>query len=716
MEMKNSPLIFQNHNKLLNNNIKNMAVLKLLRNQTLYKTHEEALNAINAKAQELGDGELWIATYGAAPNAKSILALKRTDGLTVFDNDASSATITAAINALDATVGSTTVENGKHVAVQVVETDGKLTSLIINEKDIASAALLGTTADTASNQTAFGYIAKEAAARTAAIQALDKADTPVAKNFVTGVSETDGIISVKRGAVTSTDKTITLTDGADGGINLAVNVDGTTIVKNDTNGTLSVASSALTQYVGDKAINVSDVVEGNQKTISLVIPNGEKVLSQDATGLKTTIVLKSVTPSSTNIREEYELQGIGGEKLGEDTIKVYKDSAYKEIYLGTANDIIDTKTGTITKEDGDKQSLNYAYMKADGTYDLVKVDVSAFISENEAGNGVQIIEHKVAIKLADDNESFLTVDSNGLKLSGVATAITNAINGLDVDAQTKSDAAGFVSTTISETDGKVSNDSVSVTYGNYDTVNQKNGIAKTLDTKTYVDTVVANKNVSAEGDTYVKATASNNKVTVKTQIGQLLIMTPVGDGSSTLAGTSNNLMDCGDAAVTLTNFVNARLQEEIAKLDAEVTSNNGTNVQVKVTEVDGKITAVNIASDTTASASALDAEIAARKAVDGQTGQTYVAKADANYISKATSLNDADVKLDAALKTADNAMLTGVTGSNAITVSEKAAKNQTISLKLDETTKPTGFTKGDNVLSITSEGLYLSSIIDCGTY
>lgn len=679
-----------------------MAVLKLLRNQTLYATHEEALNAINAKAQELGDGELWIATYGAAPNAKSILALKRTDGLTVFDNDASSATITAAINALDATVGSTTVENGKHVAVQVVEADGVLTSLTINEKDIASAALLGTTSDTASNQTAFGYIAKEVADRTAAIQALNKADTPVAKNFVTGVSETDGIISVKRGAVTSTDKTITLTDGADGGINLAVNVDGTTIVKNDTNGTLSVASSALTQYVGDKAINVSNVVEGNQKTISLVIPNGEKVLSQDATGLKTTIALKSVTPSGTNIREEYELQGIDGAKLGTDTIKVYKDQTLKSATFSN-------------------QILTLTYILADGSESAVNIDMSSLVLETEVENGIQAVDHKLSIKLdttGDDTGEgkFLTVGADGLKLNGVSSAITNAINGLDVDAQTKSDAAGFVSTTISETNGKISNDSVSVVYGNYDTANQTNGIAKTLDTKTYVDAAVANKNVSAEGDTYVKATASNNKVTVKTQIGQLSIMTPVGDGNSTLAGASNKLMDCGDAAVTLTDFVNARLQEEIKKLDAEVTSNNGTNVQVKVTEVDGRITAVNIASDATASASALDAEITARKAVDGQTGQTYAKNTGTNYIANATSLNDADLKLDAALKIADDAMLTGVTGSNAITVSEKAAKNQTISLKLDGTTKPTGFTNADNVLSITSEGLYLSSIIDCGTY
>lgn len=52
----------------------------------------------------------------------------------------------------------------------------------------------------------------------------------------------------------------------------------------------------------------------------------------------------------------------------------------------------------------------------------------------------------------------------------------------------------------------------------------------------------------------------------------------------------------------------------------------------------------------TASDTELKAEIAARKAVDGQTGQTYAAISNANYISGATSLNDADVKLDSALK------------------------------------------------------------------
>ena len=58
--------------------------------------------------------------------------------------DAASRNTTAAIAALDATVGSQTVAEGKHVAVEVVETDGKLTGLTIVESDIASAAALAT--------------------------------------------------------------------------------------------------------------------------------------------------------------------------------------------------------------------------------------------------------------------------------------------------------------------------------------------------------------------------------------------------------------------------------------------------------------------------------------------------------------------------------------------------------------------------------------------
>jgi hypothetical protein len=67
------------------------------------------------------------------------------------------------------------------------------------------------------------------------------------------------------------------------------------------------------------------------------------------------------------------------------------------------------------------------------------------------------------------------------------------------------------------------------------------------------------------------------------------------------------------------------------------------------TGADGSVTYTVDLADV-ASATALTAEIAARKAVDGQNGDTYAANTNTNFITGATSLNDADVKLDAAIK------------------------------------------------------------------
>jgi hypothetical protein len=50
--------------------------------------------------------------------------------------------ITNAITELDATVGSQTVESGKHIAVEVVEEDGLLRAVTVTEDDIASASRL----------------------------------------------------------------------------------------------------------------------------------------------------------------------------------------------------------------------------------------------------------------------------------------------------------------------------------------------------------------------------------------------------------------------------------------------------------------------------------------------------------------------------------------------------------------------------------------------
>ena len=104
----------------------------------------------------------------------------------------------AKLNATDVTGGSTTTA---HVEVKVTETAGKITGVTVNENDIASAALLGTTADDKTKETAFGKIAKEASDRETAINTaitgLKKdATTTDGTNVHVTISETDGIVSV----------------------------------------------------------------------------------------------------------------------------------------------------------------------------------------------------------------------------------------------------------------------------------------------------------------------------------------------------------------------------------------------------------------------------------------------------------------------------------------------------------------------------------------
>lgn len=75
----------------------------------------------------------------------------------------------------------------------------------------------------------------------------------------------------------------------------------------------------------------------------------------------------------------------------------------------------------------------------------------------------------------------------------------------------------------------------------------------------------------------------------------------VPSASGNLAGldATGNLTDSGISATSV--VTDGDLDDVIASLDAEVTSEDGTNVQVTVTEVDGKISAVNITTDNTES-------------------------------------------------------------------------------------------------------------------
>lgn len=127
-------------------------------------------------------------------------------------------------------------------------------------------------------------------------------------------------------------------------------------------------------------------------------------------------------------------------------------------------------------------------------------------------------------------------------------------------------------------------------------------------------------------------------------------------------------------------------------------------------ETDGHVV-YTIGSDNIASADSITAETETRKTIEGQSGNTYTANTGATYISSATSLNDADVKLDEAIKNLSSSVgKATILAGNGISVDNTPTNGTKVSVKLDN--NGSGLELTENGLSIN-----LSEItLDCGTY
>lgn len=260
-------------------------------------------------------------------------------------------------------------------------------------------------------------------------------------------------------------------------------------------------------------------------------------------------------------------------------------------------------TGAKLGEGDDAQKLILTYTLANGSETDVKVDFAAIAFNTEFKNGLQVAGNgEISVKVDAASEGFLTVGEGGVKLAGVQDAITNA---------------------------------------------------------------VAAKNVEAEGDAYITATAEGNKVKVGANVQNLTITTTSG-ADSTIAGVEKSLVDGKEVADKVASFTNARIREEIAKLDATVggtTVAEGKHVAVQVVETDGKITAVNVNENDIASEKALDAEVTrateaeakaladAKAYTNGQfTSRTTIAGygiTDAKIVGQTITLGDVQLQFEA---------------------------------------------------------------------
>jgi hypothetical protein len=131
---------------------------------------------------------------------------------------------------------------------------------------------------------------------------------------------------------------------------------------------------------------------------------------EDVEAAAKSYTISAVTVSGEeNVLEAYALYDEDGTQAGE-TIKIYKDQSLKNVELSG-------------------QTLVFTYELAAGNNKTVSVDVSAFLSESEYGDGLQVVDHIISVKKDSTSESFLSVSENGVKVSGVQDAINAATSG-----------------------------------------------------------------------------------------------------------------------------------------------------------------------------------------------------------------------------------------------------------------------------------------------
>ena len=133
------------------------------------------------------------------------------------------------------------------------------------------------------------------------------------------------------------------------------------------------------------------------------VAEGEKVLKLNDTVFSTEIGLKHENGMIS-------LTGIDGEVIAEfSDADFVKDSVLEDVNYNAE-----------TKE------IEFTWKTVDGETKTDAVSVADFVQVYTAGNGLEMSDNEFAVKVDSESEAFLTVDTNGIKLAGIQSAIDTA--------------------------------------------------------------------------------------------------------------------------------------------------------------------------------------------------------------------------------------------------------------------------------------------------
>ena len=523
--------------------------IQLFRNNQVFPTREAAITRLGQfTSTEVQDGTPVLARYTQGDTTKTLLALFYVNGTSIhYDIVGDSEDINSAIDGLKSELLGNAKEGYKNFGdieskIETLNADANQDGSVANKvKDV--------------------------------VDALNATEVKADGQAIVSVSESRGVVSASVGDISAEhviqDAAVT-GEGAKDAVTVKKAID-------------DLRKTVAANKVVAEDTSVAVTPKGTETSVKVALADGEHVLSVNG-GLKTTIALAEVTTGlNANTAKAYQLQGIDGAPLGAQ-INIPKDSSLKVVYLGAATDTVDAKTGTVTSATtNDPQSLNFVYHLENGNYSLTKIDVSKFLTESEFKDGLVVADNVVKVKVDTNSENFLSVGTDGVKLSGVQAAINTA----KAAATTVVDAA-------SDTHISVNESTEADGHKKYTVSDNVNGGNVKLDG--YVNTVKGNP----------EATDSVNGAISK-------LFNLITDGGRNATAIKNEL-DTAENAIGLTengthittngNYTSGAttIAGEIAALDTQVKTNADTIASNKVVAGNGISVATPTSTGTTVSA------------------------------------------------------------------------------------------------------------------
>ena len=462
------------------------------------------------------------------------------------------------------TSGDTTVIGMiKNEATKREEEDSKLNGLIEAEKTARAEAddklksLIGdvSSAVTSGSTSLVDMINKETEARKEADDNLKSLIGDVSSAVTSGQTSVVDLINAEKTERMSEDSKLNgLIEAEKTAMEEAISRESTARTEKDTELDGKIASEVVSREETDRKLEQ----EITDRTNADSTINDRIDTLSESNKLNVVDVEKVTSGLSQTIRESYKFKKADGTYIPQ-TVDIYKDSSLINVVL---------------KEIDNKKYLVFTYVLEDGTQKDIEVDVEELLIESEFSDGLSASSDgdvvRVKVKIDPSSDNYLSVSSDGVKISGIASAfgdINTSINSLRTDVGLKAD--------------KTYVDNELAKKATVESLNTLSGLVSTKADKVYVDGELTKKAVKSEVDSalQLKANATDLTSEATTREQEDTKLSKKIDDEAALREASDNAL--GDRVTAIENDRSV-LVHTISPIDDSVTINNADVSNPKV--------------------------------------------------------------------------------------------------------------------------------------